>query len=261
MNRDRAQEFTGCTTAGHRTCAVRSPFTPDGYQGRVVEDLLGEAARNPWALAVLFALVLGDAFLVVIPGEAAVTALGALSVSGGQPPLVAIIAVATVAAVAGDATCYLVGRTIGLERWRWMRTRRVRATFAWARARLHRRAGLVLFTARFIPFARLAVNLTAGATRIGAVRYLAIASLAAFAWALYQALIGAAVAAIVPGGPVVAVIVSVALAIGIGLAIDAILARRLRAYRPTSRLRRGMTAPDEGGSGQDGTHDGRRDRV
>lgn len=231
MNRLRAEVFTGCSEAGHRTCPVPSPFTPDGYQGHVVEELLTEVARNPWALIVLFALVLGDAFLVVIPGEAAVTAFGALSVSGGGPPLAAVIAVATVAAVAGDTACYLVGRTIGLERWRWMRAPRVQAALSWARARLERRAALVLFTARFVPFARLAVNLTAGATRIGAPRYLAIAALAAFAWALYQALVGAAVAAILPGGPVVAVIVSVVLAVGIGFGIDAILARRLRGTR------------------------------
>ena len=230
----RAEVFTGCTASGHRTCPVRSPFTPDGYQGGVIDELLTQVAASPWALALLFVLVLGDAFLVVIPGEAAVTAFGALSVSGGEPPLGAIVAVATVAAVAGDAACYVVGRTIGLERWRWMRAPRVRLAFSWAEARLQRRAALVLFTARFVPFARLAVNLTAGATKVGAPRYLAIAALAALAWALYQALIGAAVAAIVPGGPVVAVVVSIVLAVGIGLAIDAVLARRLPGTRADS---------------------------
>ena len=226
-----AQVFTRCTSGGHRTCPVPSPFTAADYQGEVVEELLTEVARSPWALVVLFALVLGDAFLVVIPGEAAVTALGALAVSQGGPAVSAVIVVAAVAALTGDAACYLVGRTVGLERWRWMRTRRVRAAFAWARARLERRAALVLFTARFIPFARLAVNLTAGATGVTAPRFLAIAALAALAWSAYQALIGAAIAAILPGGPVVAVVVSVALAVGIGLTIDAVLARRLRSRR------------------------------
>jgi membrane protein DedA with SNARE-associated domain len=112
-----------------------------------------------------------------------------------------------------------------------MRGPRVRSALAWAQARLQRRAALVLFTARFVPFARLAVNLTAGATGVGAPRYLAIAALAAFAWALYQALIGAAVAALVPGGPVVAVVVAVVLAVGIGFGIDAVLARRLKGTR------------------------------
>jgi membrane protein DedA with SNARE-associated domain len=113
-----------------------------------------------------------------------------------------------------------------------MRASRTQAAFAWARLRLERRAALVLFTARFIPFARLAVNLTAGATRLPAPRYLAVAGLAALAWAIYQALVGAVVATFVPGGPVVAVVVSVACAVGLGLAIDAVLARRLRARKP-----------------------------
>ena len=227
----RAQEFTGCTAAGHRTCPVPSPFTAGGYQEGMVEDLLTTVASSEWALPLLFVLVLGDAFLVVIPGEAAVTALGALAVSQGEPALVAIVLVAAAAALTGDAACYLVGRTIGLQRWRWMRTSRAQAAFAWARLRLERRAAVVLFTARFIPFARLAVNLTAGATRLPAPRYLAVAGLAALGWAVYQALVGAVVATLVPGGPVVAVVVSVAFAVGLGLAIDAVLARRLDARR------------------------------
>ncbi len=199
----------------------------------MVEDLLTAVAQSAWALPLLFALVLGDAFLVVLPGEAAVTALGALAVSQGEPSLAAIVLVAAAAALSGDAACYLLGRTIGLQRWRWMRAQRAQAAFTWARLRLERRAALVLFTARFIPFARLAVNLTAGATRLAAPRYLAVAGLAALAWALYQALIGALVAALLPGGPVVAVVVSVALAIGLGLAVDAVLARRLGDPRST----------------------------
>lgn len=200
----------------------------------MLEDLLSAVAASAWALPLLFVLVLGDAFLVVVPGEAAVTAFGALAVAQGEPALWAVVAVATVAATLGDTLCYVIGRTIGLDRWRWMRTPRVRAAFAWARARLERRAALVLFTARFIPFARLAVNLTAGAGRIPAPRYLAIAACAALAWAGYQAFVGAAVAAILPGGPVVAVVVSIALAVGIGLGIDAVLARGLRGAMPDS---------------------------
>lgn len=190
--------------------------------------MLAAVAQSPWALPALFALVLGDAVLVVAPGEAAVTAFGALAVAHGEPALWAVIAVAFVAATLGDGACYLLGRTIGLERWRWMRAPRVQVAFDWARTRLQRRAAVVLFTARFIPFARLAVNLTAGATRVPAGRYLAISGIAALAWAAYQALIGAAVAALVPGGPVVAVVVSVVVAVVLGLAVDAVLARRLR---------------------------------
>ncbi|WP_243076788.1 DedA family protein [Microbacterium sp. SS28] len=194
----------------------------------MTDDWLTALAGSPVALPLLFALVLGDAFLVLVPGEAAVTAFGALAVSTGAPPLVAVVTVAALAAGCGDACCYLVGRRVGLHRWRWMRAARTQAAFAWARTRLDERTALVLFTARFIPFARLAVNLVAGASRLPAPRYLAVAGGAALAWALYQALLGAAVAAILPGGSVVAVAVSVVVAVGIGLGLDAVLARSRR---------------------------------
>lgn len=194
----------------------------------MTEELLAELAAGPWALPLLFALVLGDAFLVVVPGEAAVTAFGALSVTTGSPPLAAVIAVAAAAALTGDACCYVVGRVVGLERWRWMRTARARSAFAWARARLDRSTGAVVFTARFIPFARLAVNIVAGATRVPAPRYAAVVAVAACAWAAYQALIGAVVARILPGGPAPAVIVSIVVAVALGLALDAVLSRAWR---------------------------------
>lgn len=192
----------------------------------MIDELLAQVSAGPWALPLLGLFVLGDAFLVVVPGEAAVTAAGALAVSTGSPPLAAVIGVAAVAAFTGDACCYLVGRRVGLERWGWMRRPRVSALFAWAAARLERRSATIMFTARFIPFARIAVTLTAGASRIPAPRFLGVCALAALAWAAYQALIGAVVAALVPGGPVVAVIVSVVLAVGLGLGLDAVLARR-----------------------------------
>jgi membrane protein DedA with SNARE-associated domain len=101
----------------------------------------------------------------------------------------------------------------------------VRRALAWARRRLDSGTATVLFTARFVPFARLAINLVAGASRIHPPRYLALVALAATGWAVYQAAVGAAVAAIVPGGPLVAVPVSVVIAVGLGLVIDRVTRR------------------------------------
>ncbi len=193
-----------------------------------VDAWLQAIAASPWALLAMAVLVFADAFLVVIPGEAAVTAFGALAVAHGTPSLGGVILVAGAAAFAGDLCCYLVGRAVGVERWAWMRGPRVSAALEWARRRLERNAALVLFTARFVPFARLAVNLAAGASRVQPARYLGVAALAALAWAAYQAVIGAVVAAVVPGGPVVAVVVSIVVAVGIGVGIDLLLARRAK---------------------------------
>lgn len=182
---------------------------------------------SPWALLIMSLLVLGDSFFVVVPGEIAVTALGAIASSTGAPPLWAVIVCAGAAAAGGDVTCYLIGRAVGTQRWRWMRSPRVRQAFDWARGRLDGGTAVVLFTARFVPFARLAINLVAGASRIHPGRYLCLVSLAALGWAAYQASVGAIVAAVVPGGPVVAVLVSVAVAVGLGAVID-LAARRAR---------------------------------
>jgi membrane protein DedA with SNARE-associated domain len=176
---------------------------------------------------VMSLLVLGDAFFVVVPGEIAVTALGAIASTTGAPPLWAVIVCAAAAAAVGDAACYLIGRIVGTERWRWMRAPPVRQALDWARRRLDGGTATVLFTARFVPFARLAINLVAGASRIHPGRYLLLVSLAALGWSAYQASVGALVAVLVPGGPVIAVLVSVAVAVGLGAVID-VVSRRSR---------------------------------
>lgn len=220
--------FTGCWIAGHRLSRRWFPFTRFGHRRGVPLDLLTAPIDGPWSLAVMSALVLGDAFLVIIPGEVAVTALGALAQSTGTPALWAVMLCAAAAAALGDASCYLIGRLVGTDRWAWMRGTRVRGAVAWAGRRLDTGMATVLFTARFVPFARLAVNLVAGASRIPAPRYLALVGLAATGWAVYQAAVGAVVAAVVPGGPLVAVPVSIVVAVGIGLLIDAARRRTRR---------------------------------
>lgn len=196
-------------------------------------DILG----GPWGLMLMSALVLADAFTVVVPGEVAVSAMGALSVAVGTPPLWAVAVCAAAAAAVGDLLCYAVGRMAGSlprsGRWRWLRSTRLRRAQEWAGRRLESGTAVVLFTARFIPFARLAVNLVAGATRIPLPRYALLVLLAATGWAAYQAAIGALVAALVPGGPVVAVLVSVIVAIALGALIDLII-RRVRRRRSPS---------------------------
>ncbi|WP_228479957.1 DedA family protein [Microbacterium abyssi] len=194
----------------------------------MIPDAVLDAVHGPWALIVMTVLVVGDAFFVIVPGEIAVTALGALSISSGTPPLWAVIACATVAAACGDMLCYAIGRWAGVERWRWMRAQRVQQARRWAHDRLQSGTAVVLFTARFIPFARLAVNLVAGATRIPIPRYAGLVALAAAGWATYQAAVGALFAAILPGGPMVAITVSVVVALVIGTLIDLLIRRRDR---------------------------------
>ena len=65
---------------------------------------IDSVAGSPWLFPTLFALVVGDEFLVVLPSETAVVALGAIAGATGDPPLTAVVATA-----AGPAG--LLGRT------------------------------------------------------------------------------------------------------------------------------------------------------
>lgn len=77
-----------------------------------MDELIAGLAANPWALVVLAGIVFADAFLVVVPGEVAVTALGSVAAAQGLPPLWAVILVGGGAAFAGDVCCYLIGRLL-----------------------------------------------------------------------------------------------------------------------------------------------------
>lgn len=195
---------------------------------------LEQAAASPWLAPVLFVLVVADAFLVVLPSETFVVALGSLSLSTGAPPIALVLAVATAGAVVGDNACYWIGRRIGTERFAWMRRPRIAAAIEHTRTALQRRPASIILTARYIPFARIAANLTAGATRFAYRRYLPLTLIAGAGWALYNCLIGALFGAWLSANPVLAIVLSVIVAIALGIAIDTITARLTARRTPQS---------------------------
>lgn len=194
-------------------------------------------ASSPWIYPIVFLLTVGDAFLVIVPSETVVVALGALAIAGGEPSLWLLVPVAALAAMVGDSLCFAVGRGVGLTRYGWMRRPGIVRAFSWAAKALDRRAAAVLLTARFIPYARIAVNLTAGATGFRYRRFLVLTAIAGLCWALYNTVIGALVGAWLGANPLIAVAVSVVIAIALGLLVDrltSVIARR-RAARATTR--------------------------
>jgi membrane protein DedA with SNARE-associated domain len=189
---------------------------------------LTEVGSSPLVYVVLFALVIGDAFLVVLPSETAVVALGSLALSTGAPNVWGVLAVATAGAVIGDNLCYLIGRRIGTDRYAWMRRPRIRAALERASSALEKRAASVILTARYIPFARIAANLTAGATAFPYRRYLPLTLVAGAGWAAYNCILGAAFGAWLIDYPILAIVISVIVAITLGIAIDTVVARLIR---------------------------------
>jgi membrane-associated protein len=186
-------------------------------------------AGSAWVYPVVFAFVVIDGFFPPLPSETVVVALGALAVSAGAPHPLWLIAVVTVGAVLGDATAYLIGRRIGLGRFAWQRRPRVLRVSERARAALLARPASLLLTARYIPVGRVAVNMTAGATGFSLRRFLPLAGLGGFCWAAYSVLVGAVAGAWLRHNPLLGAVLAVTAALLLGLLVDAVVLRVLRA--------------------------------
>ena len=184
-----------------------------------------DLASSPWLYPLVFALVVGDAFLVVLPSETVVVALGALAGATGTPWPAVLVPVAGVGAVTGDLLCFLIGRRVGLDRWAWQRRGRVAAALGRAQRTVERRTAVLIFTARYIPFARIAVNLSAGASGIPLGRFLPLSAAAGLGWAIYNVAIGAGFGAALRDQPVLAIVLSVAVAITLGVIADVVIGR------------------------------------
>jgi len=185
-----------------------------------------DLVNSPLLFPALFALVVADAFVVILPSETAVVALATLAEATGSPSLWILIAVSAVGAIVGDSLCYLIGARVGFERWSWQRTGKRGAALQRARATVLARPAVLIFTARYIPFARIAVNFSAGASELPYRRYLPLSCAAGLGWALYNSLIGMFFGHLLAHYPIVAIAVSVVVAIALGASVD-LIARRI----------------------------------
>ena len=127
-----------------------------------------------WVYAVLFAIVFAETGLVVtpiLPGDSLLFAAGALAASGALDVRVLLVLL-VVAAVAGDAVNYSIGRAVGTRiirraevdpRWRrWINPAHV----AKAHEFFERHGGKAIVLARFMPIVRTFVPFVAGAAEM-----------------------------------------------------------------------------------------------
>lgn len=195
-----------------------------------LEQLIRDAAAQWWVLPLTTALCLLDGIVPVFPSESVIVGLAAIVHDGHPFPLGALWAAGFVGAFLGDTTAYLIGRGVGVERWGWMRTGRIRASVELARRNLGTHGALLLFTARFIPGGRVAVNLTAGAVRYPLPRFLALDLVSTMLWAAYSIMVARLTAGWLDNA-LLQIALSVTGAALVGFAVDrgvkALLRRRL----------------------------------
>jgi membrane-associated protein len=124
-----------------------------------------------WVYGILFAIVFAETGLVVtpfLPGDSLLFAAGAIAATGALDIRV-IVALLVVAAVAGDAVNYAVGRSLGARiirksetdpRWRRLINP---AHIARAHEFFERHGGKAIVLGRFVPIVRTFVPFVAGA--------------------------------------------------------------------------------------------------
>lgn len=153
-------------------------------------DLVEGAMGSPWVYVALCAFAAIDAFFPIVPSESLVITAGVFAASG-EPNLFGVIAVSALGAFIGDHISYFIGRFAGEKAMSRAKPGSRRAA-AWARGHklLTERGGAFLIVCRYIPGARTAVTLTAGAVSYRLRSFSFFDGIAALSWGTYSALVG-----------------------------------------------------------------------
>jgi len=235
----------GWQGTGGSVASTPSASVADGQEPAVFDQLtplVVDLAASPLVFVVLFALCLVDGFFPPVPSEAALVAIAAVAATTGSPLLAGVLVAAALGAVAGDSIAYWIGRRVGLARLADARRPKVAAAFAFAQRQMQRRSASLILVGRYIPVGRVAVNTTAGATRLPYRRFLAISTIAGFAWSTTSIGIALATSSVLHE-PLVAAGVSMAIAVLLGVVVDRVIGRlgRRRATRATAHGTTGET--------------------
>lgn len=226
---------------------------------QAINDFILAAASQPWVLLLVLACCLIDGFFPPVPSESVVVGLAAVSAAAGVPNAWMLVLVAALGAFSGDNIAYLIGNRIGVRRWRWMRTMRMQAAFRWAGRELRRRAASLILVARFVPVGRVAVNLTAGATRFHHLEFVGLTTLSAVLWAGYSVGIGMFFGQWFAHNHLLGAVIAIVCAVVLGIIIDRVISK---VRRPLPREAPLEGTPPEGtpreGTGAGATTDGPR---
>lgn len=149
-----------------------------------------------WVYGLLFLIILVETGLVVmpfLPGDSLLFVAGALAGVGAMS-LPVLLVLLTVAAVAGDAINYSVGRWFGPRVFAWEQSRLFnRAAFDRTHAFYERHGGITIIVARFLPFIRTFAPFVAGIAQMRYSRFAFYNVVGALLWVVGLTSLGYAV--------------------------------------------------------------------
>ena len=197
-------------------------------------DLILPVVSSPWIYVIVAAFVIIDGVFPLFPSEATVVGLAALASSTGGPDALLLLTAAAVGAVAGDNAAFVLGRGLARSGIDLRRVGALSRMLEWTSHGLERRPVSFILVARFIPMARLAVDLTAGLEGFAYARFLPLCVMASAAWATYNVAIGLAAGQWFENNPLVGMGVAIAMAMLFGWLVDITIGRLLNRVRPVS---------------------------
>ena len=188
-------------------------------------DIILPLAASPWIYVVVAIFVIIDGIFPLFPSEAVVVGLAALASSSGVPSGPLLLLAAASGAVLGDSAAFAIGKGLGQTRMDLRRYGLLARMLDWTSAGLRQRPGTFILTARFIPMARLAVNLTAGLEGFPYLRFLPLCALASLAWATCNVAIGFAAGQWFGENPLLGMCIAIGLAMSLGWLADFAIGR------------------------------------
>jgi membrane-associated protein len=142
------------------------------------------ARYGTWVYAILFTIVFAETGFVVtpfLPGDSLLFAAGALCATG-QLSLAAMLALLIVAAFAGNAVNFAVGRSIGPRVFQSSHRLLNREYVDRAHAFFEQYGGKAIILGRFVPIVRTFVPFVAGAAQMMAGAFVLYNAVGAVAW-------------------------------------------------------------------------------
>ncbi|MBI6952583.1 DedA family protein [Pseudomonas sp. CCOS 191] len=140
---------------------------------------------GPWIYAILFAVIFCETGLVVmpfLPGDSLLFIAGAVAAGGGMDPAL-LAGLLMAAAILGDSTNYVIGRTAGERLFRNPNSKIFRKDYL---QRTHdfyeRHGGKTVTLARFLPILRTFAPFVAGIAHMHYPRFLAFSVAGSLLW-------------------------------------------------------------------------------
>jgi len=146
--------------------------------------------HQSWALVLLFLLIGAESTGIPLPGETALVASGVLA-SQGKLNIVAVIVIASAAAIVGDNCGYWIGRKGGrklLERWPVV-SRHAHKVLPRSERIFAKHGGKTVFFGRFIAILRITAAWLAGISHMPWWRFLLFNAAGGILWATMVGLV------------------------------------------------------------------------